>query len=336
MANARDLLNRLHRTGNYAYFWSLATKRSAWYRLDNTAERRIAFDQFNAATEDLYFSVYPITGIPAVDRKGAPAEPWQVRGRLNNVQLAHCLFAEFDDKDFGDSQRKAARHIWDLNHRPSAIIRSGGGYHCYWFLKHEVTDIETLSATLFQWVEFVGADTSAKDITRVLRIPGTLNHKYQPPRPVQIKVWEPNRVYEFNQLREAIPPPPPPPPVEIPKLDIDLNQQAFLAKALRLETDRVLNAPQGMRNHSLNTAAFNLGQLVSGGLLDRSEVELVLTNAAHAIGLHIDKNCGETGIAGTLRSGLDRGANYPRTGPRGTTGQHPGYEYLSHNLRSRT
>jgi len=334
MANAKDLLDRLHRVGTYAYFWNLRTKQSAWYHIANTAERRIAFNAFNGLTDDLYFSVYPITSVPTTDRTGTPAPPDQVRGRLDNIECASCLFAEFDDKDFLGSAGKVAAHIRSLDYQPSAIVRSGGGYHCYWFLKQAVFDIEALSSTLAAWVEFVGADTGAKDITRVLRVPGTWNHKYNPPRPVELKVWEQARVYEFEQLRETIPPPPPPPPIELPKLHIDLNQQAFLAEALRAEQDRVLHSPNGLRNHSLNTAAFNLGQLVGGGLLDRSDVEALLTSAARAIGLDKDPNCGDAGIAATLRSGLDHGSRYPRRGPRGEPHDF-GREILAYHLRRR-
>jgi hypothetical protein len=82
---------------------------------------------------------------------------------------------------------------------------------------------------------------------------------------------------------------------------------AYAAAALRGELDRVLAAGEGTRNHTLNAAAFALGQLVAGGLLTRQLVEDALTLAGQAIALDA-REC-----AGTIRSGLDAGARTPRT-----------------------
>jgi hypothetical protein len=82
---------------------------------------------------------------------------------------------------------------------------------------------------------------------------------------------------------------------------------AYAAAALRGELDRVLAAGQGTRNHTLNAAAFALGQLAAGGLLTRQLVQDALTLAGQAIGLDA-REC-----AATIRSGLDAGARTPRT-----------------------
>src|SRR6266702_2051168 len=52
---------------------------------------------------------------------------------------------------------------------------------------------------------------------------------------------------------------------------------AYAAAALRGELDRVLAAGEGTRNHTLNAAAFALGQLVAGGLLARQLAKDALT-----------------------------------------------------------
>jgi hypothetical protein len=69
----------------------------------------------------------------------------------------------------------------------------------------------------------------------------------------------------------------------------------------------VLAAGEGTRNHTLNTAAFALGQLAAGGLLTRQLVEDALALAGQAIGLDA-REC-----AATIRSGLDAGARTPRS-----------------------
>ena len=81
---------------------------------------------------------------------------------------------------------------------------------------------------------------------------------------------------------------------------------AYAHSALEREAARVESARVGTRNDTLNRAAYNLGTLVGGGLLDRSEAEIELTRAARAAGL----DARET--ASTVRSGLTAGIARPR------------------------
>lgn len=84
------------------------------------------------------------------------------------------------------------------------------------------------------------------------------------------------------------------------------NQTAYAVAALRGELDRVLNAQEGSRNHTLNAAAFALGQLVAAGLLPRQFAEDALTLAGQAIRLPPGE------CAATIRSGLESGQQSPR------------------------
>ena len=86
------------------------------------------------------------------------------------------------------------------------------------------------------------------------------------------------------------------------------DPNAYAQAALRAEVDRVRTAPEGTRNDTLNAAAYNLGQLVAGGVLGIHVVELELTRAALAAGLT------EREIGSTVRSGLTKGADSPRSG----------------------
>lgn len=83
----------------------------------------------------------------------------------------------------------------------------------------------------------------------------------------------------------------------------------YAAKALEAEVQRVMDATEGGRNHTLNRAAFSLGQLVAGGELDEATVVRELSAAAQLIGLD-DR---ETGL--TIASGLKSGGLTPRTVP---------------------
>jgi hypothetical protein len=79
----------------------------------------------------------------------------------------------------------------------------------------------------------------------------------------------------------------------------------YASAALAAEADRVARAPVGTRNDTLNRAAFALGRLVGGGLLDPGDVVRELDAAARYAGL------GRAEIPGTIRSGLNAGRRAP-------------------------
>jgi Bifunctional DNA primase/polymerase, N-terminal len=85
----------------------------------------------------------------------------------------------------------------------------------------------------------------------------------------------------------------------------------YAQAALAREAARVRAAPPGTCNHTLNRAAFNLGQLVAGGLLDAEQVRAVLLAAALAAPAsgHADR---ERKAKATIASGLRGGAAKPR------------------------
>lgn len=84
---------------------------------------------------------------------------------------------------------------------------------------------------------------------------------------------------------------------------------AYAQRALEAECERVAGAQPGERNHTLNRAAFSLGQLVAGGALAEDEVVHALTLAARQVGL------ADSETTATLRSGLRGGSEQPRGVP---------------------
>jgi hypothetical protein len=87
---------------------------------------------------------------------------------------------------------------------------------------------------------------------------------------------------------------------------------AYARAALESEAAAVRAAPVGTCNHTLNRAAFNLGQLIAAGLLDAEQVRVVLLEAALAAPTsgHPDR---ERKATETIKSGLRAGARTPRT-----------------------
>ena len=84
------------------------------------------------------------------------------------------------------------------------------------------------------------------------------------------------------------------------------HQSNYATAALRAEVEHVLKAEPGSRNHTLNAAAYSLGQLVGAGMLPDEMTAAALARAARAAGLE------DREIRATVRSGLTAGARRPR------------------------
>src|SRR5215467_11894634 len=92
------------------------------------------------------------------------------------------------------------------------------------------------------------------------------------------------------------------------------KSSAYAKAALDRECKNVASAQPGMRNSTLNTAAFNLFQLVAGGVLDEQEVRDRLFEAAEVCRLVADD--GAASVLATIDSGAQAGRKQPRTRPR--------------------
>ncbi len=80
----------------------------------------------------------------------------------------------------------------------------------------------------------------------------------------------------------------------------------YAQRALDGELARIATAAEGVRNDTLNRAAFSLGTLIGAGAMNRPDVENALAGAAEAAGIPPHE------ASRTIRSGLDAGESRPR------------------------
>lgn len=111
----------------------------------------------------------------------------------DNVISAKTLFADLDPVD-----------PRELDIEPTVAWESSQGrYQALWYLD------EPLSPSQFERINkslsyYIGADKGGWDLSQVLRIPGTYNHKYDPPRKGKL-LWTRDHIYnrkEFENLPE--------------------------------------------------------------------------------------------------------------------------------------
>ncbi len=97
---------------------------------------------------------------------------------------------------------------------PSAIVGSGGGLQPYWIDKVAMTPeewrpyAEGLKALAAQHLKIKPEDLGlTTDPARVLRVPGSFNHKLATPRPVQLVGHDPVLSFASARRPSLVPPP---------------------------------------------------------------------------------------------------------------------------------
>jgi hypothetical protein len=199
-------LAHLHRGGAWAYWWTSDEARrdaggcpltcSHWWPTTR-APLPLPLD----TTRNVYLGVHPCR-VRRGDRQ---------RATTATIAAINCLYAEFDAPT---RTAKAAllKRVESLVPSPSVIVDSGGGYHAYWlldepFVLHGEPERARARQAQYAWVAVTGADPGAKDLARVLRVPGTVNYKaaYAPDFPTVTFVRaDVSCVYTLRTLEQAI------------------------------------------------------------------------------------------------------------------------------------
>jgi putative DNA primase/helicase len=319
--NALQLLALLQRGGAYGHFWT-NTRKSTWWPTNTPGPTPPTW-------KNVYFGVHPVTQIPPVNRKGEVSAPAGVRSQIPFIAAINTLFGEVDDKDHDGDHAKCLAHVKSLDIPPSVIVDSGGGYHCYWLLSVPwvlTNDEEREQARKLQaaWVMLVDSDADSKDLARVLRLPGTFNHKYDPPRPVTVVRADFDLLYELDDLAT----------LAAPFIESDLptatpststtvstkRMDAYVLNALMAEVRLVQEAPDGDKHRQLLASASTLGELIAGKVLDQTLTFNLLADAIR--GRAKDMKEAEQ----TILDGFSYGAARPRGVPEAPP--HPAESYL--------
>jgi hypothetical protein len=145
------------------------------------------------------------------------------RGTKADCTRVGALWADIDAKLWaedaaplcvGPEHLGAARAAVEAFWLPAgALVCSAGGYHVYWALAEpaDVRDertracVERLNRALGRAV--CGPERQpdhVHDVARILRLPGTLNYKMLPPRPVTVVWLHPERVYSLDGIAVAL------------------------------------------------------------------------------------------------------------------------------------
>lgn len=140
-------------------------------------------------------------------------------GKKADVTSIGTLYADVDNKHFADGRAGAVAALAAFPLPPTWIIDSGGGLQPSWQLFAAlpltgpddplVARVEGLQSRLYTRL---GHLDSVQDLSRILRLPATLNHKYDPARPVRIVHHDPDAAYTLADFEVLLPA-----PVEAPR-----------------------------------------------------------------------------------------------------------------------
>ena len=206
--------------------WGAPSRASRWHSPAGLEDVARAAETWGK-TENVYFGLAlqdRARAFEAKRREGGNPTPENTRGRNESAVAIGGLWAEIDTTD-GDhkatnlpTMEEAFDLLEGLPVAPSILVLSGGGVHVYWLFR-ELLTIETeemrgeVSRLVHGWQAFLRERMKAKgwkldethELARVFRVPGTLNHKYTPPRPVTVDLFEPDRRYNPGDFEPYIP-----------------------------------------------------------------------------------------------------------------------------------
>lgn len=323
IVTATDLIHALWRSAPLGTIWTTPSRTTHWFKISGIDDHAAPIDRLAGHIERLgaradgavYFGVHPCTSIPTTSSDGKPAKASAVRSRVEYIHHIAALYAEIDCKDRGVSATSLAQELQALRLPPSCIVDSGGGVHAYWLLDEPLVIADNVEARTRAitaqraWVMFVGGDDGAKDLARVLRVPGTWNHKYEPRR--QVRIVDGNgRRYRLHDLETAAgvvstPVLPIRPPLK--NAASDARKLTYGESGMTAEVNALSAAPEGTRNDQLNKTAFALGQLHADGCIaDLAQWLRIIETTASMIGLDAEE------IQRTIRSGITDGQSKPR------------------------
>jgi hypothetical protein len=139
-------------------------------------------------------------------------------GTAAHVSRAGACWADIDAKLWAGApqpKQSALQAIEAFSLRPTVVVDSGGGFQLYWSLDPPVVVRELYQRNVIVSVNAALARSlcgphrtpdHVHDVARVLRLPGSLNHKleYVTPRPVSVVWCEPHQRYDLDELLNSL------------------------------------------------------------------------------------------------------------------------------------
>ncbi len=186
--NTRNFFREIYKdcSGGYITITTLPERKTLWFKVSEIEKAALLAGKYGAKT-NTFFGV----GL----RKKALKNGF--RGGEKDILCVTALYADIDIKGNAHAQTslpssvdEARDFLHGLKIKPSIIVNSGNGIHSYWLLDKPFVieteeDRKHISSIFKGFGKYVNGEAkkhgwkidSVYDLARILRVPGTINHK---------------------------------------------------------------------------------------------------------------------------------------------------------------
>lgn len=177
---------------------------------------------------------------------GCHWSPNKFKGRwiAENLEEIRFWLCDIDD----GTKEEMMYSIKALPVKPTIIVETKKGYHCYWKVEGMAT-VENYKAIQAGLIKQLNGDPACKDVTRMLRMPAYL-HQKNPDEPFMVKVIENNgRTHTENKMllayriKESKP--------KIKRTNFESNKEDFFDESKFELLYKVSSIGEGGRNNDL-------------------------------------------------------------------------------------
>ena len=125
----------------------------------------------------------------------------RLQGNARDIPGVWC---DLDFRRYEDGKMEAEERLRQFPFEPSILVCSGGGYHIYWEFSEPQVPSDNLILLLRHFTQVLRGDPATTHYAALLRIPGTINSKYEETR-VEIDPRSSWRTFSFEELLCFVP-----------------------------------------------------------------------------------------------------------------------------------
>jgi hypothetical protein len=219
-------------------------------------------------------------------------------GSKDGIIQIPALWDDLDLYKLSDQQKEESRQRYkEFPLKATFIIYSGGGRYLLWILREPASkeDIPKVENLLKRLASYFHGDMIATDASRILRIPGSVNHKYQHTPKVTVKDFDPEKQYGLDDFEI------------LPQLEATSGKDDKPRLPEGWEKDLLKGVSDGERNISITRLA---GRYIGKGL-SREEIIPILMDSNSRFAPPLETKEVETILESVIKT--DR-RNHPEEG----------------------